>query len=138
MKYRGATDLKYKFHPKWLLGQIDQIKELCDSRSRFCGLSLFLALSLPLSALSLFLFLSLSLSFGHKNTKVFLILKVHEIILLSGAKHIKGHFLRFFKRALTFLNPEIALRYAQDKLGVKKGLEKSLKMPHHMFNEFNY
>jgi hypothetical protein len=122
------------------LGQIDQIKELCDSRSRFCGLSLFLALSLSLSLLSpsFSFFLSLALSLGHKNTKVLLILKVQEIILLFGAKHIKGHFLGFFKQTSTFLNPEIALRYTQDNLGVKKGLEKSLKIPHYMFNEFNY
>jgi flagellar biosynthesis protein FliQ len=47
--------------------------------------------------LSLFLSLlrALSLSQGHKNTNAPLILKVLEIIFLTGAKHIMGHFLGF-------------------------------------------
>jgi hypothetical protein len=46
---------------------------------------------------------------GPKNTNAPLILKVLEIIFLSGAKHMMGHFLGFFE-----------FFYAQDNLGVKK------------------
>jgi hypothetical protein len=69
--------------------------------------SLFLTLSLSLSIyLSLSFSLSIYLSLGHKNTNVPLILKVLEIIFLSGAKQIMGHFLGFFEGASTFLTPK--------------------------------
>jgi hypothetical protein len=49
---------------------------------------------------------------GHKNTNAPLILKVLEIIFLSGAKHIMGAFLGVFRGGLNLYDPKIALRYA--------------------------
>jgi hypothetical protein len=37
-----------------------------------------------------------------------LILKVRDIIFLSGAKHIMGHFAGFFEGAETFLTPKLS------------------------------
>ncbi len=53
----------------------------------------------------------------HKNTNLHLILKEQGIIFLSGAKHILGHFLGFFKWADA---PLYALP-AKKKLYAKKG-----------------
>jgi hypothetical protein len=64
--------------------------------------------------------LSLSLSLGHKITNVPLIWKVWDIIFIFLSKTHKGTVLGIFRGGLDLFDPKIALRYAQDNLGVKK------------------
>ncbi len=58
------------------------------------------------------------------------------IIFFVRDKIYNGTFLGFFCQGLDLFNPKIALRYAQDNLGVKVSLhphEKILEMPYYMF-----
>jgi hypothetical protein len=66
-------------------------------------------------------------SLVHKNTNLLvpLILKVWNFMSFRWEKHIISHFFGFFEGASTFFVVEIAIRFAQENLDVKKVLAPS-------------
>jgi hypothetical protein len=58
----------------------------------------------------------------HKNTNVPLISKVWDFMFFTWEKHIISHFLGVFWGGLDFFDVEIAPRFVQDNLDIKKVL----------------